>query len=82
MDPMEEVKVLQLCRQKLGDDFGLRIDPNGVWSVATAIKAGHRMEELELQYFEDPSWGHRRYEGWFQGTGSVFLWQLICIRII
>ena len=57
MDPMEEVKVLQLCRQKLGDDFGLRIDPNGVWSVATAIKAGHRMEELELQYFEDPSWG-------------------------
>ena len=43
MDPMEEVKVLQLCREKLGDDFGLRIDPNGVWSVATAVKAGHRM---------------------------------------
>jgi glucarate dehydratase len=57
MDPMEEVRVLQLCRQKLGDDFGLRIDPNGVWSVATAVKAGRRMEELEIQYFEDPSWG-------------------------
>jgi glucarate dehydratase len=57
MDPMEEVRVLQLCRKRLGDDFGLRIDPNGVWSVATAVKAGHRMEELELQYFEDPSWG-------------------------
>ncbi|UBM59967.1 glucarate dehydratase [Marinilongibacter aquaticus] len=57
MDPMEEVRVLQLCRQRLGNDFGLRIDPNGVWSVATAVKAGRRLEELEIQYFEDPSWG-------------------------
>lgn len=57
MDPMEEVRVLQLCRQRLGDDFGLRIDPNGVWSVATAVKAGRRLEDLEIQYFEDPSWG-------------------------
>jgi glucarate dehydratase len=57
MDPMEEVRVLQLCRQRLGNDFGLRIDPNGVWSVATAVKAGRRLEDLEIQYFEDPSWG-------------------------
>ncbi|MFZ4724244.1 MAG: enolase C-terminal domain-like protein [Paludibacter sp.] len=57
MDPMEEVRVLELCRQRLGDDFGLRIDPNGVWSVATAVKAGRRLEDLEIQYFEDPSWG-------------------------
>lgn len=56
-DPMEEVRVLKLCREKTGDEFGLRIDPNGVWSVATAVKAGKRMEELELQYYEDPSWG-------------------------
>jgi len=57
MEPMEEVRVLELCRKRLGDDFGLRIDPNGVWSVATAVKAGRRMEDLELQYYEDPSWG-------------------------
>ena len=57
MDPMEEVRVLELCREKLGPDFGLRIDPNGVWSVATAVKAGRRLEHLELQYFEDPAWG-------------------------
>lgn len=57
MDPMEEVRVLELCRQRLGKDFGLRIDPNGVWSVATAVKAGRRLEDLEIQYFEDPSWG-------------------------
>jgi len=57
MDPMEEVRVLQLCRERLGSDFGLRIDPNGVWSVPTAVKAGKRMEDLEIEYFEDPSWG-------------------------
>ena len=57
MDPMEEVRVLELCRERLGSNFGLRIDPNGVWSVATAVKAGRRLEDLEIQYFEDPSWG-------------------------
>jgi len=57
MEPMEEVRVLELCRERLGDKFGLRIDPNGVWSVATAVKAGRRLEDLEIQYFEDPSWG-------------------------
>jgi len=57
MEPMEEVRAVTLCRQRLGPAFGLRIDPNGVWSVATAVKAGRRMEDLELQYYEDPSWG-------------------------
>jgi glucarate dehydratase len=55
--PGEEARVLELCRKKLGDDFGLRIDPNGLWSVATAVKIGRRLEDLNLEYFEDPSWG-------------------------
>lgn len=57
MPPKEEVRVLQLCRKRLGDDFGLRIDPNGTWSVATAVRVGRALEELDLQYFEDPAWG-------------------------
>lgn len=57
MDPAEEVRVLALCRKQLGDSFGLRIDPNGVWSVATAVKMGRRLEPLEIEYFEDPAWG-------------------------
>jgi glucarate dehydratase len=56
-EPKEEAKVLRLCRQKLGDDFGLRIDPNGLWSVTTAVKIGKELEELNIEYFEDPSWG-------------------------
>lgn len=55
--PAEEARVLELCRKKLGDDFGLRIDPNGLWSVATAVRIGHRLEDLNLEYFEDPAWG-------------------------
>lgn len=57
MDPGEEARVLELCRERLGPDFGLRIDPNGVWSVPTAVKIGRRLEPLDIEYFEDPSWG-------------------------
>lgn len=64
MAPAEEARVLELCRRKLGDGFGLRIDPNGVWSVPTAVKIGRRLEPLGIEYFEDPSWG-------LQGNASV-----------
>lgn len=57
MEPEEEVRVLELCRKRLGDSFGLRIDPNGAWSVPTAIRMGQRMEQLGLEYYEDPAWG-------------------------
>lgn len=62
--PAEEARVLELCRKKLGDDFGLRIDPNGVWSVQTAVQIGKRLESLSIEYFEDPSWG-------LQGNAAV-----------
>ncbi|RRJ95042.1 glucarate dehydratase [Opitutaceae bacterium TAV4] len=57
MDPGEEARVLELCRERLGPDFGLRIDPNGVWSVPTAVRIGRRLEAVAPEYFEDPSWG-------------------------
>lgn len=62
--PSEEARVLELCRKQLGDDFGLRIDPNGVWSVQTAVQIGRRLEALNIEYFEDPSWG-------LQGNAAV-----------
>jgi glucarate dehydratase len=57
MEPEEEARVLELCRERLGPGFGLRIDPNGVWSVPTAVRIGRRLEPLGIEYFEDPSWG-------------------------
>ena len=53
----EEARVVELCRERLGPGFGLRIDPNGVWSVATAIRIGQRLEAANMEYFEDPAWG-------------------------
>jgi len=57
MAPDEEARVLELCRDRLGPGFGLRIDPNGVWSVPTAVRIGRRLEPLGLEYYEDPAWG-------------------------
>lgn len=57
MAPDEEARVVELCRVRLGPDFGLRIDPNGTWSVATATRIGRRLEAANLEYFEDPAWG-------------------------
>lgn len=57
LDPNTEARVLELCRDRLGEDFGLRIDPNGGWSVPTATRVGRRLEDVNLEYFEDPAWG-------------------------
>lgn len=57
MDVWEEARVLKLCRERLGPKFGLRIDPNGVWSVPTAVRIGKYLEQFDIEYFEDPSWG-------------------------
>jgi glucarate dehydratase len=57
MPPDEEARVVELCRQRLGPSFGLRLDPNGVWSVATAVRIGRRLEAVNMEYFEDPAWG-------------------------
>lgn len=55
--PGEEARVLELVRDRMGDDYGVRIDPNGSWSVPTAIRIGQRLEEIRPEYFEDPAWG-------------------------
>lgn len=57
MAPEIEARAVELCRERMGPAFGLRIDPNGVWSVPTAIRIGQRLEAVGMEYFEDPSWG-------------------------
>lgn len=57
LDPNVEARAVELCRDRMGAEFGLRIDPNGVWSVPTAIRIGQRLEAVGMEYFEDPAWG-------------------------
>lgn len=52
-----EARAVELCRERMGPDFGLRLDPNGVWSVPTSIRIGQRLEAVNMEYFEDPAWG-------------------------
>jgi glucarate dehydratase len=35
----------------------LRLDPNAVWSVEESIRVGRAIEKLNIDYFEDPTWG-------------------------
>lgn len=57
LPPREEIAVMYALREALGPEFGLRIDPNGIWSRGTAIQAAKDLEPLRLEYLEDPTWG-------------------------
>lgn len=56
--PDDEFAVLAALR-KAFPKHNLRIDPNGVWSVATSIRMALRARELDLEYLEDPTLGVR-----------------------
>lgn len=55
--PEHDRDVLIALRDEFGRNVGLRIDPQGSWTVATAIRIGRQLEALGLDYFEDPVWG-------------------------
>lgn len=56
-DPAHEIQVLRAIREHFGPNFKLRIDPNGCWSPQTAIKYARELDEIGLEYLEDPCWG-------------------------
>ena len=51
--PDEEVAAILALREAFGPDVPLRLDPNAVWKVETAIAAGHKLAGA-LEYYEDP----------------------------
>lgn len=53
LPPDEEVEAVLALRDHFGPDTPLRIDPNAVWSVETAIRMARRMKDV-LEYYEDP----------------------------
>jgi len=52
--PEEELEVVERVRAALGPRVGLRVDPNGSWSLPTALRALRRLEPLDLEYVEEP----------------------------
>ena len=59
LEPAEEVRTIFALREAFGPGTPLRIDPNGVWSVETAIHWGRTMEGV-LEYYEDPVRGQEQ----------------------
>ncbi|MEP7269240.1 MAG: enolase C-terminal domain-like protein [Saprospiraceae bacterium] len=52
-EPEQEADAMFALRDAFGPGVPLRMDPNAVWTVDTAIKIGKRMEPI-LEYLEDP----------------------------
>ena len=53
----EEIANLRALREAF-PDLKLRFDPQAVYSPATAIRMGRALEEIGLEYYEDPVWGN------------------------
>jgi glucarate dehydratase len=54
-DPDDEIDVVERVRADLGKRVRLRVDPNGAWSLPTALRALRRLEPLDLEYVEEPT---------------------------
>lgn len=51
--PEIEYESVLALRDAFGPETPLRLDPNAIWSLETAIKYGKKMEGI-LEYYEDP----------------------------
>ena len=54
--PDYELEVFRKLAKAVGTD-SLRFDPNAAFSVEEALRFGHGIEDLNNDYYEDPTWG-------------------------
>ncbi|WP_128545476.1 glucarate dehydratase family protein [Larkinella soli] len=52
-EPQQEVDAMFALREAFGPDVPLRIDPNAIWTLETALNYGKQLEPI-LEYLEDP----------------------------
>jgi glucarate dehydratase len=58
MSPDEEIATFKALR-KAFPNHKIRMDPNAVWSVSTAVRVAKKLKDDDLEYLEDPTWGLR-----------------------
>lgn len=56
--PDAELETMKAMQAHFKGEFPLRIDPNAVWSVPTAVRIGNKLKDVNLEYYEDPVKGH------------------------
>lgn len=54
--PEVDRDALEALRAEFGRDMRLRVDPQGSWTPATAIRIGRDLDAIGLEYYEDPCW--------------------------
>lgn len=54
LPPEVELETMRQLNAHFAGKSPLRIDPNGRWTVPTAVKIGKQMQGLPLEYYEDP----------------------------
>ena len=54
--PAHDVDVYLALADAFPDD-SLRLDPNAIWSVEESVAVAREIEDLNNDYFEDPTWG-------------------------
>lgn len=59
LEPALECESILALRKAFGEQMPLRLDPNAIWSLATAVKYGKQMEGI-LEYYEDPVRGQEQ----------------------
>jgi glucarate dehydratase len=52
-EPAFEVETIRALRRAFGENVPLRLDPNAIWKLETAIRWGEALVGL-LEYYEDP----------------------------
>src|SRR3954451_7727700 len=50
----EDLERVRAVRAAIGESFGLAVDANNAWNVATALRAGREYDRLGIAWFEEP----------------------------
>ena len=53
-EPADDLRRVKLVRQAIGPDIDLAVDVNNGWSLQTAIRMAHRLEEYDIYWLEEP----------------------------
>ena len=75
--PQVEVDSILALREEFGPDVPLRLDPNAIWRVDTAIAAGKQLEGV-LGILRRPDSRAGKYGGGRAGRW-ISRWRLICV---
>jgi len=58
LEPAREIDTVRRIRETAGKRLrNLRVDPNQAWSVETSIRTLRAMDEYDIEFCEDPTWG-------------------------